>query len=52
MMAKMKLEEEAVNKTPTGNSTTAASQPQTTNFQQQTPTIAKRKFQKVLSTTQ
>jgi hypothetical protein len=52
MMAKMKLEEEAADKIPTGNYTTSAAQTQTTNLQQQTPTNVKRKFQKVISTTQ
>jgi hypothetical protein len=52
MMAKMKLEEEAADKTPPENYTTADSPTQNTNLQQQTPTTAKRKFQKILATTQ
>jgi hypothetical protein len=51
-MVKMKLEEKAENKTQIGNYATASTQPQNTNLLQQTPTTTKRKFQKVLSTTQ
>jgi hypothetical protein len=52
MMAKMKLEEAAADKAPQGNHTKADSPTQNTNLQQQTPTTTKRKFQKVLATTQ
>jgi hypothetical protein len=52
IMVKMKLEEKAENKTQIGNYATASTQPQNTNLLQQTPTTTKRKFQKVLSTTQ
>jgi hypothetical protein len=46
MMAKMKLEEESVNKSQAGN------QANSTNMHQQTPTISKRKFHGPLSPTQ
>jgi hypothetical protein len=52
MMAKMKLEEEAENKTQAGKEDSAYNQTQPSNFYQQTPTITKRKFQKTLATTQ
>jgi hypothetical protein len=47
MLAKMKLEEETENPTQAENSTSA----HTSNLHQQSPTIAKRKFQKTLNST-
>jgi hypothetical protein len=47
MLAKMKLEEETENPAQAENSTTA----HTSNLHQQSPTIAKRKFQKTLNST-
>jgi hypothetical protein len=52
MMAKMKLEEETVNKPQTETKTTSSTHTQTTNLHQQTPTFAKRKFQGALTPTQ
>jgi hypothetical protein len=52
MMAKMKLEEEAESKTPAAKEDAASSKNQTSNLHQQTPTNTKRKFQRILATTQ
>jgi hypothetical protein len=52
MLAKMKLEEEAESKSQTTKGDTTPSKHQTSNCHQQTPTTTKRKFQRILATTQ